>query len=108
VKNTDTLDNRRPFTCEFGHKQVNKCRQGHPVYSHNSRWCCACEADIAFALKWIQEEPEFRELLTLILSCAPEKKRNKDRPSHMSIFDEGYDQSTHDFTANIRKAFGDE
>lgn len=41
---------RKPFKCEFGHVQVNKCKQGHPIYSHDTidGWCCACDADQAF------------------------------------------------------------
>lgn len=65
MKNQSTpkgeLDERKPFKCEFGHVQVKKCKFGHPVYAHDSRWCCACEADIAFALSWIQREPEFTD-----------------------------------------------
>lgn len=34
-------------------------------FSHGTRdgWCCACDADIAFATKYIQDEPEFKELI---------------------------------------------
>lgn len=35
------------------------------LYAHDTRdgWCCACEADIAFALDSIKEEPEFTQLI---------------------------------------------
>lgn len=36
------------------------------TYAHDTRdgWCCACEADIAFALSSIKEEPEYQTLIT--------------------------------------------
>ena len=60
------LPPNKPFLCEFGHKQVNKCKQGHPIYSHDTRdgWCCACDADIAFAVQELKDEPEFLAIIT--------------------------------------------
>lgn len=36
------------------------------LYAHDTRdgWCCACDADIAFATKYIQDEPEYKALIT--------------------------------------------
>lgn len=35
------------------------------TYAHPTRdgWCCACDADIAFANSSIQKEPEFKQLI---------------------------------------------
>lgn len=35
------------------------------IYTHPTRdgWCCACDADIAFAMQEIQKEPEFEALI---------------------------------------------
>lgn len=35
------------------------------TYAHDTRegWCCACEAEIAFALSYIKDEPEFMALV---------------------------------------------
>lgn len=35
------------------------------IYAHSTRdgWCCACDADIAFAMDDIQKEPEFQSAI---------------------------------------------
>ena len=35
------------------------------TYAHPTRegWCCACDADIAFAAQDVQQEPEFKALI---------------------------------------------
>jgi len=48
------------------HSQINELSlDAADVYAHPTRpgWCCACEADIAFAMDYIKDEPEFKQLL---------------------------------------------
>ena len=41
-------------------------QEGAELYAHKTRegWCCACEADMAFAINYIKDEPEFKDLIT--------------------------------------------
>ena len=74
------LQPRKELKCEYGHKQIHKCSKGHPVYAHDSisGWCCACEADIAFALNWIKDTPEYQALIQDEVRKAEEELRIKD------------------------------
>lgn len=81
----------KPFKCEFGHVQVNKCRQGHPIYAHDTRegWCCACDADIAFVMSWIKDEPEFQAYITSKITEA----RIDEANYYLDVFKENRRQS---------------
>lgn len=64
------------------------------LYAHDTEdgWCCACEADIAFAKS---------TLLPLILRALPEKKPEIESKQHY-CFNDCIDEAA----ANIRKALG--
>lgn len=38
------------------------------IYAHPTRqgWCCACDADIAFATSYLKDEPEFQALINKV------------------------------------------